>query len=313
MEHEDVVLDYFNPENSLESKTTSPLSLPLEKQSLRVKLWQPPLNMPAHHWHGHIEINIPFDGDIEYFYNGSLITIKENHIAAFWASIPHSLVNRRNCTEMAVIDIPVYQFLSWQLPDNFVTHITHGVVIQSKNPALASAFEITRWQNELTKNDNNRNHLVYSEVQLLLKRLELDGWELLLKTHYENNIHSNSSRHTQYYVIQMLNYIGSHFNQTLTVSQVANAIGLNANYAMGLFQRAMQLTIKQYITMMRINHAKALLSDTDKTMLDISITAGFNSLSRFYESFQKYTGFSPMNYRKKIRGNLSTHRFIKKP
>ncbi|WP_273397335.1 transcriptional regulator MelR [Actinobacillus porcinus] len=300
-------LSYFDPENSLGSKTTSPLALPLDKQSLRVKLWQPPVNMPAHHWHGHIEINIPFDGDVEYFYNGSFLTIKKNHIAAFWASIPHSLVNRKNCTQMAVIDVPVHQFLSWQLADNLVTHITHGVVIQSKSADLASSFEITRWENELTKNDINHNQLVYSEIQLLLKRLELDGWELLLKTRYEPNFGGKSSRHTQHYVIEMLNYIGTNFNQSITVSQVASAVGLNVNYAMGLFQSVMQLTIKQYITMMRINHAKALLSDTDKTMLDVSLTAGFNSLSRFYENFQKYTGFSPMNYRKQLRGNLPIH------
>lgn len=108
----------------------------------------------------------------------------------------------------------------------------------------------------------------------------------------------------------MLNYIGTNFNQSITVSQVASAVGLNVNYAMGLFQSVMQLTIKQYITMMRINHAKALLSDTDKTMLDVSLTAGFNSLSRFYENFQKYTGFSPMNYRKQLRGNLPIHQEI---
>ncbi|OOF58199.1 transcriptional regulator MelR [Rodentibacter myodis] len=308
MKPEDLALGDFDSEDSLGSKTTSPLSLPLEKQSLRVKLWQPPVNMPAHHWHGHIEINIPFNGDVEYFYNGSLLTIKENHIAAFWASIPHSLVNRQNCTKMAVIDIPIHQFLSWKLSNNLVTHITHGVVIQSQNTALAGDFEITRWENELEKNDNNRNQLVYNEVQLLLKRLELDGWEVLAKAHYEPNLGGKSSRHTQHYVIEMLNYIGSHFNQALTVSQVANAVGLNTNYAMGLFQNIMQLTIKQYITMMRINHAKALLSDTDKTMLDISLTAGFNSLSRFYENFQKYTGSSPMSYRKKMRGNMSIQR-----
>jgi transcriptional regulator GlxA family with amidase domain len=37
----------------------------------------------------------------------------------------------------------------------------------------------------------------------------------------------------------------------------------------------MQQTMKQYITAMRINHVRALLSDTDKTILDIALTAGF--------------------------------------
>ena len=85
---------YFDSENTLGSKTTSPLSLPLEQQAMRVTLWQPPCNMPALHWHGHIELNIPFDDDVEYVYNGMPITIKANHIAIFWASVPHRLSGR---------------------------------------------------------------------------------------------------------------------------------------------------------------------------------------------------------------------------
>ena len=293
---------YFDSENTFDNKTTSPLSLPLEEQPLKVTLWKPPRVMSTQHWHGHIEINIPFDGDVDYLYNGVPLTIKAGHVAIFWAAIPHSLINRHQCHSMAVIYIPVHQFLSWHLPQNLVTHITHGIAIQSTNKDLISTFEIQRWTKELEKNDMNYNQLVYNEINLLIKRLELDGWELLLKSHYDRNVAMKSSKHTQHYVTLMLNYIAEHFNEAITVTQVANAIGLNTNYAMGLFQSVMQLTVKQYITTMRINHAKALLSDTDKTMLDISLTAGFNSLSRFYDNFHKYTGLSPMNYRKQVRG-----------
>lgn len=295
---------HHDAEDSLGSKTTSPLLLPLEKQQLRVKLWQPPVNMPALHWHGHIEINIPFDDDVDYLYNGVPLTLKREHIAIFWASIPHSLTNRHQCSAMAVIDVPVHQFLAWHLPQNLVNHLTHGVVIQSKRPNLASQFEIERWQNELNKQELHRNQLIFEEIHLLVKRLELDGWDLLTQAPHSQNNAQRSSKHTQHYVTLMLNYIAAHFNEQITVQDVASAIGLNANYAMGLFQSVMQLTIKQYITSMRINHAKALLSDTDKTMLDISLTVGFNSLSRFYDNFQKYTGMSPMTYRKRAHSYI---------
>ncbi|MBZ4275466.1 helix-turn-helix domain-containing protein, partial [Mycobacterium tuberculosis] len=53
-----------------------------------------------------------------------------------------------------------------------------------------------------------------------------------------------------------------------------------------------------YITAMRINHVRALLSDTDKTILDIALTAGFRSSSRFYSTFTRYVGMPPQQYRK---------------
>lgn len=55
----------------------------------------------------------------------------------------------------------------------------------------------------------------------------------------------------------------------------------------------MQQTMKQYITAMRINHVRALLSDTDKTITDIALTAGFRSSSRFYSTFTRYVGMPP--------------------
>ncbi len=67
----------------------------------------------------------------------------------------------------------------------------------------------------------------------------------------------------------MLGFIAENYDQALTINDVAEHVKLNANYAMGIFQRVMQLTMKQYITAMRINHVRALLSDTDKSILTL--------------------------------------------
>ena len=297
------------PQNLLEttssSEAISPLSLSLAARPLNVNLQSPPQNMPAYHWHGHIEINIPFNDDIEYSFNEHNVTLNAGHTVLFWASIPHRLTNKKNCKNMAVFDIPVHQFLSWQISHSLINHITHGIVIQSKNKDLISLFEIKRWIKELQMEDINRHQLVYDEIQLMVRRISLDGWSPLLEHPQKSIQQISSSKHAQNYVRTMLDYIANHYNEPLTAQTVANAVGLNSNYAMGLFQSAMQLTIKQYITVMRIHHAKALLSDTNRTMLDISLTSGFSSLSRFYDNFLKYTGMPPNKYRKQIRANAN--------
>lgn len=286
------------------SENISPLALPSDKQQLEVQFYQPPTVMAGYHWHGHIEINIPFGGDVEYLFNNKSVIVEDGHIAVFWALVPHRLVDKKNCRSIAVLDIPVHEFLSWGLSKEFLSQVTHGMVLQSKNKNLSSYFEAERWVKELALEDLNRHKLVYDEIQIMAKRMSLDGWNVLLKNVYKENMKlHNASKHTASYVSLMLDYIAENYNEKLTVSNVANAIGLNANYASGLFQDVMKMTIKQYITMMRINHAKALLSDTDKTALDISLTVGFSSVSRFYDNFQKYTGFSPAQYKKMVRSN----------
>ena len=50
--------------SSDEEQTRSPLSLYSEYQRMDIEL-RSPHAMPASHWHGQVEINVPFDGDVE--------------------------------------------------------------------------------------------------------------------------------------------------------------------------------------------------------------------------------------------------------
>lgn len=65
--------------NGDEKQTRSPLSLYSEYQRLDVEL-RPPHRMASSHWHGQVEVNVPFDGDVEYLINNEVVQIKQGHI-----------------------------------------------------------------------------------------------------------------------------------------------------------------------------------------------------------------------------------------
>ncbi|MGB9098504.1 transcriptional regulator MelR [Erwinia sp.] len=285
--------------NSTDSETLSPLSLYSEYQRMDIELRTPDY-METSHWHGQVEINVPFDGDVEYLINNETVVIKQGHITLFWACTPHRLTRPGDCTNMAILNLPMHLFLSWPLDKQLINHVTHGMVIKSLAEQQLSPFEVQRWQQELQHQNEQVRQLAIDEIGLMLKRFSLSGWQPILVTKLPRNQSTGPgiSRHSQFYVSQMLEFIGANFDQALTIEQVADHVKLNPNYAMGIFQRVMQLTMKQYITAMRINHVRALLSDTDKAILDIAFTAGFRSSSRFYSTFNKYVGMTPQKYRK---------------
>ena len=68
--------------SSDEEQTRSPLSLYSEYQRMDIEL-RSPHAMPASHWHGQVEINVPFDGDVEYLINNEVVQIKQGHITLF--------------------------------------------------------------------------------------------------------------------------------------------------------------------------------------------------------------------------------------
>ncbi|MCE0800111.1 transcriptional regulator MelR [Buttiauxella sp. A2-C1_F] len=291
--------------SSTDSNTRSPLSLYSEYQRMDIELRRP-RSMEACHWHGQVEVNVPFDGDVEYLINNEAVQIKQGHITIFWACTPHQLTRPGDCKNMAIFSLPMHLFLSWPLDRQLINHITHGTVLKSLTAQQLSPFEVQRWQEEIKSPNEQIRQLAIDEICLMFKRFSLSGWQPILvnKPARTRSSGNNVSRHAQFYVSQMLEFIGENYDQALTIEQVAEHVKLNPNYAMGIFQRVMQLTMKQYITAMRINHVRALLSDTDKSILDIALTAGFHSSSSFYSTFNKYVGMSPQNYRKlrQLRG-----------
>lgn len=289
-----------------------PLSLYSQYQSMEIELRKPEA-MTMSHWHGQVEVNLPFDGDITYLINGERVTIKQGHITLFWACVPHQLIDATHCEHMAIFNLPMHLFLSWPLHKNLIGHVTHGMVVSSRTDQQLTKHEIARWQEDLNHPNAEFKHLALSEIALMLKRFDLLGWDSL-SIEKTPKTHPNAlSKHSLFYVSQMLEYIAAHYDQLLTVDKIAEHVKLNANYAMGIFQRVMQLTIKQYITVMRINHAKVLLSDSNQSIYDIALTVGFNASSRFYETFQKVVGVTPNKYRKQMQIEPSEHQQILTP
>nr|WP_245884071.1 transcriptional regulator MelR [Vibrio albus] len=206
---------------------------------------------------------------------------------------------------MAIFNLPMHLFLSWPINRELISHVTHGMVVQSCSPMQISEFEVQRWQQEVASDNEQIRQIALDEIGWMIKRFGVFGWDSLLIHPNPKTRNNGVSKHAQFYVSQMLEFIAANHEKPLTIQQIAEYVELNSNYAMGLFQRVMQLTIKQYITAMRINHARALLSESDKSILEVALTAGFSSSSRFYDTFSKFVGITPLKYRKKSREKLS--------
>ncbi len=209
--------------SSDEKQTRSPLSLYSEYQRMDIELRRP-LAMSSCHWHGQVEVNVPFDGDVEYLINNEVVQIKQGYITLFWACTPHQLTRPGNCQNMAILNLPMHLFLSWPLDRELINHVTHGMVIKSVAKQQLSAFEVQRWQQELNSPDEQIRQLAVDEIGLMLKRFSLSGWQPVL-VNKTSRTHKNSvSRHAQFYVSQMLSYIADNYDQALTINDVAEHV-----------------------------------------------------------------------------------------
>ena len=88
-------------------------------------------------------------------------------------------------------------------------------------------------------------------------------------------------------------------NAVATNSQLSlEEIGLTSRRLTEIFKQEYGITIKEYSDFLRLSLAKAMLSNTDKKVIDIAYESGFSSISSFNRFFKKKTGITPTEYRK---------------
>lgn len=93
-------------------------------------------------------------------------------------------------------------------------------------------------------------------------------------------------------------YILENYNKDIAVSDIAEYVALNKFYFSKLFKNTTGISPHQYLSYIRIKHAKRLLAETEYSVSHIAATCGFSCDSHFIRAFKKDTAFTPMQFRK---------------
>lgn len=87
-----------------------------------------------------------------------------------------------------------------------------------------------------------------------------------------------------------------------TLSEMAEACGIQRTRLGSLFQKLTGSTPMGYLFRIRIERAKTLLRETDIKIIDIALECGFTSSQYFANTFKRATGSTPSQYRKHVSG-----------
>ena len=97
---------------------------------------------------------------------------------------------------------------------------------------------------------------------------------------------------------EMVSYIQQNFTGTISLKEFGEQFHLSEKYISRYFKEHFHITISQYVTYLRLKHAKQLLQDTDIPVTEIAMQSGYQNISYFIRSFKKTYEVSPLQYRK---------------
>jgi AraC-like DNA-binding protein len=93
-------------------------------------------------------------------------------------------------------------------------------------------------------------------------------------------------------------YVLAHFHENVNRDQMADTVHLSPGYFSNLFRAETGMSFSDYLIMVRIENAKALLRRFELSVEAISKKCGFNSLAHFSRTFKDRCGVSPLKFRK---------------
>ena len=97
---------------------------------------------------------------------------------------------------------------------------------------------------------------------------------------------------------EMVSYIQQNFTEKISLREFGEQFHLSEKYISRYFKEHFHITLSQYVTYLRLEHAKQLLQDTDIPVTDVAMQSGYQNVSYFIRSFQKAYAVSPLKYRK---------------
>jgi AraC-like DNA-binding protein len=96
-------------------------------------------------------------------------------------------------------------------------------------------------------------------------------------------------------------FIEANLDMPLSVEQIARTAGMSASYFTRAFNNVMKMTPHRYVMWRRVIRAHELIRNSDASLAEIALVAGFADQSHLCRLFQEHTGESPSRFRRRHR------------
>lgn len=99
------------------------------------------------------------------------------------------------------------------------------------------------------------------------------------------------------YVCCAIDFIESYLGEDLSLSAIASACNVSINHLCAVFKHSVGQSVHQFVIQQRIEKAKILLKNSQKSLVEIAQETGFSNQAHLTTSFRKTCGSTPSQYR----------------
>jgi len=144
--------------------------------------------------------------------------------------------------------------------------------------------------------DTNSN--LFSDIYRFDNLQDARNWTLGICTRLMNIIAGNRQDNCRQLVRSAKDFTREHFHESdITINKLCRYLHISPGYFSTIFKKETKMTYLAYLVQLRMETARELLKMTDLKSFEIAERVGFSDANYFSNSFKKYIGISPSEFR----------------
>lgn len=260
------------------------------------------------HWHTAMEIIVPIENYYDIVINGVNYHINPGDIFIVPSGLVHKIISPNYGKR--------YVFLME------ITPLTSLEGYSAIAPVMSSPITINKAENPKVYEDLYQTlvkirNIYFSDNQFSELRIHslITEFLIVLAENHANQgvLFENTRLYKQKEYSQKFNavleYMDKHYNEPIELEDMAELSGFSKFHFSRLFKQYTDMTFCDYINYRRIKVAESLLASPDLSITEVSMQAGFPSISTFNRVFKQKHGCTPTEYRMRNSRHFS---FVKK-
>jgi AraC-like DNA-binding protein len=254
--------------------------------------------MTRAHWHAQVEVNFVFSGGVDYRMATHDVQLKAGQFALFWGGLPHRALSTLPGTNFVAIHLPLVHFFRLRFSSGFADQITRGATIVANTSGIGDVEAFSRMTEFMQSSDPLRREYGVTELLVRLGRLNFEPYQVIGDPTPGASKRQGTDALAYRGVVKICDYVVENFRNDIHSSDIASFVDMHPKYAMTMFKQSTGMSLLEYLTLLRMSYAQALLLDSSITILEVAMESGFGTVGAFSHAFKKLIGKSPSEYRR---------------
>lgn len=257
------------------------------------------------HWHDELEVIYTKKGPLNLLIDGKEYTAEDGSVYFVAPGQLHLMGSAAGDVDYYTLLFPL-EFISFQSDDS----LERELFFPLRNHTLSFPCKLPEDHDTAAKASVLLDQIINANSDRIAtnqKRIPKPAWhphpasETCASHCRTESVYPSHTKSTSSLQKELLSYIQQNYCFRISLHDLAGHFHMSEKYISRYFREHFQLTLSQYITYLRLSHAKHLLETTSLSITETALQSGFPNVSYFIRTFKNTFHVPPLQYRNSIR------------